>query len=132
MYSELVVHRLDNWSDRAVARVGNPYRNREHLEEVLGMLNKKSAGRCYYTYRHVTHTSPNASPELREARGMDFADCMDVLDWFDDMELFEYLYHTWVSKSDGDERIERAMPMLRNRAQMLIDIHADTEEAYPA
>jgi hypothetical protein len=55
---------------------------------------------------------------------------MDVFDWFDD-GLYEYLYHIRVSKSDGDERIERALPCLIDHAAALIAAHADTESAYP-
>ena len=59
-----------------------------------------------------------------------FAQCMDVFDWFDD-DLYEYLYHIWVSKLDAQARIARALPSLIQHAAALIAAHAGTDEAYP-
>jgi hypothetical protein len=42
-----------------------------------------------------------------------------------------YLYHIWVSKSDGDARIERALTNIIDHAAALIATHAETEIAYP-
>lgn len=62
---------------------------------------------------------------------MDFETCMDVLDWFDDSELYEYLHHVSVSRLDADACIGRILPMLRNRVRALMDAHIGTEIEYP-
>lgn len=59
-----------------------------------------------------------------------FADCMDVFDWFDD-PMYEYLYDIWVSKSDAEARIARALPLLIEEAVSLILRHRGSESAYP-
>lgn len=59
-----------------------------------------------------------------------FTDCMDVFDWFDD-PMYEYLYDIWVSKSDAEARIARALPLLIEEAVSLILRHRGSESAYP-
>lgn len=59
-----------------------------------------------------------------------FAECMDVFDWFDD-DLYEYMYHIWISKLDADKRIARTLPHLVEHATRLIQTHIGTEAAYP-
>ena len=59
-----------------------------------------------------------------------FETCMDIFDWFDDNQ-FDYLSHILVSKLDGEQRISRAMPEIRKRARWLLNLHRNTECAYP-
>lgn len=61
---------------------------------------------------------------------MTFEDCMDVFDYYDS-DLYEYLYHVWVSKIDADERIAQALPFIIADAIALIAAHEGTEDAYP-
>ena len=61
---------------------------------------------------------------------LDLDTCMDIFDWFDD-NTYEYLNHILLSKLDGEERIKRALPEIRKRAQWLLKIHRGTEWAYP-
>jgi hypothetical protein len=77
-----------------------------------------------------TIQQPAARLTLQPFRPGTFAECMDVLDWFDD-SLYDYLYHIWVSKSDGNARIERVLPNIIDHAADLVAAHADTEIAYP-
>lgn len=56
--------------------------------------------------------------------------CMDILDWFND-ECFDYLYHIMLTKLDGDKRIERALPSIREHCLKLVNAHRGTEGAYP-
>ena len=60
----------------------------------------------------------------------DLDTCMDIFDWFD-AEEYEYLYHIWVSKLDGEERLARVMPEIRKQAKALVRIHRGCENAYP-
>ena len=60
----------------------------------------------------------------------DLDTCMDIFDWFDAPE-FDYLNHIMLSKLDGDERVRRALPEIRKRAQWLVRIHRGCENAYP-
>lgn len=60
----------------------------------------------------------------------DIDTCMDILDWFGDPD-YEYLAHILLSKLDGDQRIARAMPEIRKRAQKLIRLHRGLDDAYP-
>ena len=55
---------------------------------------------------------------------------MDIFDWFDAAE-FDYLNHIMLSKLDGDERVRRALPEIRKRAQWLVRIQRGCENAYP-
>ena len=57
-------------------------------------------------------------------------ECMDVLDWFDAPE-FDYLNHIWLSKTDADERLARALPEIRKIARKLLNMNRGTEAAYP-
>lgn len=61
---------------------------------------------------------------------MNLETLMDILDWFDD-ELYDYLNHILLTKVDGEERIQRAMPHLRKHARALVALHRGTESAYP-
>lgn len=61
---------------------------------------------------------------------MDLATCMDIFDWFDD-GLYEYLSHVLLSKLDGEARVQRALPSLREHAGELLAAHRHTEAAYP-
>ena len=61
---------------------------------------------------------------------LDLDTCMDIFDWFDD-NTYEYLNHILLSKLDGEERIKRALPEIRKRAQWLLKIHRGTKCAYP-
>ena len=61
---------------------------------------------------------------------MDLATCMDIFDWFDD-ELHEYISHILLSKLDGEARVQRALPSLREHADELLVAHRHTEAAYP-
>ena len=61
---------------------------------------------------------------------LDLDTCMDIFDWFDD-NTYAYLNHILLSKLDGEERIKRALPEIRKRAQWLLKIHRGTECAYP-
>ena len=56
--------------------------------------------------------------------------CMDILDWFND-EHFDYLNHIMLAKLDGEKRIERALPSIREHCLKLVNAHRDTESAYP-
>lgn len=56
--------------------------------------------------------------------------CMDVFDWFSD-DRYEYIYHIWLSKSDSDARLTRALPELIRAARELIRTHRGHEDAYP-
>ena len=55
--------------------------------------------------------------------------CMDILDWFND-EHFDYLNHIMLAKLDGEQRIERALPSIREYCLKLVNAHRDTENAY--
>lgn len=61
---------------------------------------------------------------------MNLETLMDILDWFDD-DLFDYLNHILLTKLDGKERIQRAMPYLCEHAGQLIASHSGTEITYP-
>ena len=61
---------------------------------------------------------------------MDLATCMDIFDWFDD-GLYEYISHILLSKTDGEARVQRAMPGLREHASDLLAAHRHTVAAYP-
>lgn len=56
--------------------------------------------------------------------------CMDILDWFND-ECFDYLNHIMLTKLDGDRRIERALPSIREHCLKLVNAHRGTGNAYP-
>ena len=56
--------------------------------------------------------------------------CMDILDWFND-ECFDYLNHIMLAKLDGEKRIERALPIIREHCLELVNAQRDTESAYP-
>ena len=59
-------------------------------------------------------------------------DCiMDVLDWFDD-PWYEYLYHILAAKTDGVERLARALTDLFNHAATLVAEHLGTDVDYLA
>ena len=45
--------------------------------------------------------------------------------------MAKLLNHILLSKLDGEERIKRALPEIRKRAQWLLKIHRGTECAYP-
>ncbi len=59
-----------------------------------------------------------------------FAQCMDIFDWFND-PYHDYLYHIWISKSDADVRIARALPTIIDRALKLLNAHRGSDIAYP-
>ena len=61
---------------------------------------------------------------------MSFEICMDILDWFDD-GMYDYINHILLSKLDGAQRIQRALPHLRAYAQELGERYRHTERAYP-
>ena len=56
--------------------------------------------------------------------------CMDILDWFND-EHYDYLNHILLAKLDGEKRIQRALPSIREHCLKLVNAHRDTESAYP-
>ena len=59
-----------------------------------------------------------------------FAECMDVFDWFDAPE-YDYLTHIMLAKLDAEARIARALPAIIEEATALIAAHAGTKDAYP-
>ena len=62
--------------------------------------------------------------------GLSIEACMDILDWFND-EYLDYLNHIMLAKLDGEKRIERALPSIREHCLKLVNAHRDTESAYP-
>jgi len=60
----------------------------------------------------------------------DLDTCMDIFDWFG-TDDFEYLSHIWLTKMDGEERLKRALPSIRQRAMRLVRAHRGCEDAYP-
>ena len=56
--------------------------------------------------------------------------CMDIFDWFDD-SLYGYINHTLLSKLDGEQRIQRALPYLWDYAMELVERYQYSELAYP-
>ena len=56
--------------------------------------------------------------------------CMDILDWFND-EYLDYLNQIMLAKLDGEKRIKRALPSIREHCLKLVNAHRDTESAYP-
>ena len=60
----------------------------------------------------------------------DLDTCMDIFDWFG-TEDFEYLNHIMLSKLDGDARVARALPYIRQKAMRLVRLHRGCEDAYP-
>ena len=61
---------------------------------------------------------------------LDLYTCMDIFDWFDDA-TFEYIDHILTSKVNGEQRVRSAMPANRAHARWLLNLHRDTESAYP-
>ena len=61
---------------------------------------------------------------------LDFDTCMDILDWYDD-DAFDYITHILLSKVDGEQRVKRALPEIRQRARKLLECNRGTEGAYP-
>ncbi len=61
---------------------------------------------------------------------MSFEICMDIFDWFDD-GMYDYIHHILLSKLDGEQRIQRALPHLQAYAQELVERYRHTERAYP-
>ena len=62
--------------------------------------------------------------------GLSIEACKDILDWFND-ECFDYLNHIMLAKLDGEKRIERALPNIREHCLKLVYAHRGTESAYP-
>ena len=60
----------------------------------------------------------------------DLDTCLDILDWFNDPD-YSYINHILVSKLDGDERVNRALPLISKRCAELVQAHANTPKAYP-
>ena len=60
----------------------------------------------------------------------DLETCMDIFDWFDTAE-YDFLNHILLTKVDGEERVRRILPQLRNRAKWLVKVHRGCEDAYP-
>ena len=61
---------------------------------------------------------------------LSFQICMDILDWFND-SYFDYINHILLSKVNGEERINRALPVISEYCLNLINAHRTTENAYP-
>ena len=61
---------------------------------------------------------------------LDLHTCLDIFDCYDNA-TFEYVNHILMTKIDGEERVKRAMPDLQKRARWLVNLYANTEEAYP-
>lgn len=61
---------------------------------------------------------------------LSFETCMDILDWFND-SYFDYLSHIMIAKLDGEERINRALPMISDYCLDLVNAHRTSESAYP-
>lgn len=61
---------------------------------------------------------------------LDLDTCMDIFDWFDDA-TFEHINHILISKVNGERRVRSAMPAIRQHARWLVNLHRDTEYAYP-
>ena len=56
--------------------------------------------------------------------------CMDILDWFND-SYFDYINHILLSKVNGEECINCALPVISEYCLNLINAHRTTENAYP-
>ena len=61
---------------------------------------------------------------------LSFETCMDILDWFNDAN-YDYISHILISKLDGEERINRAMPKISEYCLDLVNAHRTSEDAYP-
>ena len=61
---------------------------------------------------------------------LDLDTCMDIFDWFDDA-TFEHINHLLISKVNGEQRVRSAMPAIRQHARWLVNLHRDTDSAYP-
>lgn len=63
-------------------------------------------------------------------KSLSIEQCIDILDWFSD-EYYDYVYHNYMAKIDGDERIKRVLPELSDHCMELVRRHRDSENAYP-
>ena len=61
---------------------------------------------------------------------LDLDTCMDLFDWFGDA-TFEHINHILISKINCEQRVRSAMPAIRQHARWLVNLHRDTECAYP-
>ena len=61
---------------------------------------------------------------------LDLDTCMDIFDWFDDA-TFEHINHILISKINGEQRVRLAMPAIRQHAHWFLNLHCDTDCAYP-
>ncbi len=61
---------------------------------------------------------------------LSFDTCLDILDWFDDPQ-YEYINHILIAKLDGEERLQRAFPILQGYCMDLVIGHMGLENAYP-
>ena len=64
------------------------------------------------------------------SKTLDLDTVLDIFDWFNSPTL-ELVNHTLLAKIDGEERVRRAMPILRREARKLLNRYKNTEFAYP-
>lgn len=61
---------------------------------------------------------------------LDLETVMDIFDWFNS-PTFELVNNILLTKLNGEERVRRAMPILRREARKLLNRYKNTEFAYP-
>ena len=61
---------------------------------------------------------------------LDLETVIDIFDWYGS-PTFELVNNILLTKLNGEERVRRAMPILRREARKLLNRYKNTEFAYP-